>query len=370
LSSRLCIFSSYAIGIPPKKCAGAGNGNTEPSLSAPKARLLTLVVVAVAAQLVGCASTGRHADHNQLAVASTTTAPATDDVWQYMAKTPDLQRYRLVLSISEQKLALLDRHSVVAVYPVSTSIKSPSEATNSGGTPRGLHVISEKIGAGLPEGMIIKGREPIGIISELDPGGDPPVVTRLFRLRGLESTNQSTHERLIYLHGSPHEKLLGQPASGGCIRMSSRDVIALFDAIEVGTPISLLEQDLSNAIAATLEREERFAALRNSLEQQLQKRKLETKSAHSLCIGHMYGINGTPQNYPAAKNWCEISAKLGSVSAVTLLAELQEFGSLAPANMEAARILYEHAAARGHKFAAQKLAALRASGKNGPVPVP
>ena len=56
---------------------------------------------------------------------------------------------------------------------------------------------------------------------------------------------------LIYLHGSPHEKLLGQPASGGCIRMSSGDVIALFNMINVGTSLTILEEPLPNAIATT-----------------------------------------------------------------------------------------------------------------------
>jgi len=31
--------------------------------------------------------------------------------------------------------------------------------------------------------------------------------------------------------------LLGQPASCGCIRMSNKDVVDLFDRVEVGTPL-------------------------------------------------------------------------------------------------------------------------------------
>ena len=157
-------------------------------------------------------------------------------------------------------MVLLDGVEVVREYRISTALKATSEALNSDGTPRGLHVIAEKIGAGQPIGMIFKGREPIGEISPLDPEGIPPVVTRLFRLRGLEASNQTSYERLIYLHGSPHEKLLGRPASGGCIRMSSDDVIALFNTIDVGTSLTILEEALPKAIVTTLAREQQFAA--------------------------------------------------------------------------------------------------------------
>ena len=43
-------------------------------------------------------------------------------------------------------------------------------------------------------------------------------------------------ERYIYIHGTNHENLLGQPASCGCIRMSNADVIDLYDRIDEGTP--------------------------------------------------------------------------------------------------------------------------------------
>ena len=55
-------------------------------------------------------------------------------------------------------------------------------------------------------------------------------------LAGLEDGHnrggdRDSHARYIYLHGTNHEQLLGQPASAGCIRMANEDVIAFCDLI-------------------------------------------------------------------------------------------------------------------------------------------
>ena len=283
----------------------------------------------------------------------------------YMAMTPAEERYRLVISIPDQRMALLEGHTIVAEYVISTALKGVSEAFNTDGTPRGLHVISEKLGHGQPVGMIFKGREPIGEISPLNPTGIPPVVTRLFRLRGLEASNQTTYDRLIYLHGSPHERLLGQPASGGCIRMSSDDVLALFDTIEVGTSISILEEPLAMAITTTLNREQRFAQLRQKVRSDLEAEPINKASPHSLCAGHMYGINGIPLNYLAARQWCRVAAENGEPSAITLLGELHEFGRIEAADLFKARALYEQAAAMGHPYALKKAEYMQRKGIGG-----
>ena len=282
-----------------------------------------------------------------------------------MAKTPDLERYRLVISIPDQRIVLLDGVEVVREYRISTALKGTSEALISDGTPRGLHVIAEKIGAGQPIGMIFKGREPIGEISPLDPEGIPPVVTRLFRLRGLEASNQTSYERLIYLHGSPHEKLLGQPASGGCIRMSSDDIIALFNTINVGTSITILEETLPKAIVTTLAREQLFAARQAKVRTDMKLGSVEAKAIHSLCAGHMFGLNGVPQNYPAAREWCELSESKGDASAMVSLAGLFERGKLGSPDLQRARSFYEHSAALDHPRALAKATAMQQSGIGG-----
>ncbi len=283
----------------------------------------------------------------------------------YMVRTPDEERFRLVLSIPDQRMALIDGRTIVAEYVISTALNGVSEAFNTEGTPRGLHVISENIGHGQPVGMIFKGREPTGVISELNPGGEPPVITRLFRLRGLESTNQTTYDRLIYLHGSPHEKLLGQRASGGCIRMKSDDVLRLFDTIKVGTSISILEEPLAEAIATTLNREQSFAQYRQKVRADLAADRTNQTSTHSLCAGHTYGVNGIPLNYLSARQWCRIAADNGEPSAMTLLGELHEFGRTETANLPKARALYEQAAALGHPHALAKAEWMQRKGIGG-----
>ncbi len=50
-----------------------------------------------------------------------------------------------------------------------------------------------------------------------------------------------TFRRYIYIHGSPDDATLGQPGSHGCIRMSNRDVVELFDRVPVGAPVEILE---------------------------------------------------------------------------------------------------------------------------------
>ena len=47
--------------------------------------------------------------------------------------------------------------------------------------------------------------------------------------------------RFIYIHGAPSDVPLGVPGSHGCIRMRGADVIALFDAAPLGTPVDIRE---------------------------------------------------------------------------------------------------------------------------------
>jgi hypothetical protein len=60
-------------------------------------------------------------------------------------------------------------------------------------------------------------------------------------LEGGEERNslgaKSSMRRYIYIHGTPDEDLLGEPASHGCIRMRNIDVYALYEFVEEGTPV-------------------------------------------------------------------------------------------------------------------------------------
>jgi L,D-transpeptidase catalytic domain len=84
------------------------------------------------------------------------------------------------------------------------------------------------------------------------PGRDP-IVTRIIWLRGLEMANARAFNRCIYIHGTPQEKMIGRPASYGCIRMRSNDVAALFSRVTLGTIVQIVPDHLPSAKQALTE---------------------------------------------------------------------------------------------------------------------
>ena len=152
-------------------------------------------------------------------------------------------RICLLASISEQSLHLFEDGKSLKVYSMSSSKRPPSCVQDSYGTPWGLHEVCEKIGEGQPEGMVFKGRVPIGLrYWECPPEEQRSnlITTRILRLRGLESgVNQGgdcdTYARMVYIHGTNHEDQLGSPSSAGCLQVGNRDALELFDHVPVGT---------------------------------------------------------------------------------------------------------------------------------------
>lgn len=103
-------------------------------------------------------------------------------------------------------------------------------------TPTGRFRISERIGAGMPLGTVFKSRRPVKTTEKVLREEDL-VMTRILWLDGLDPANANTHDRYIYIHGTNHEELIGEPASHGCIRMRNADLVELFGQVEVGTPV-------------------------------------------------------------------------------------------------------------------------------------
>lgn len=134
--------------------------------------------------------------------------------------------------------------------PVSTAGNGPGELINSECTPRGEHVIAEKIGDGSPVNMVFIGRLPTGEIyepalRELHPERDW-ILTRILWLDGLEEGrnkggNVDTYRRYIYIHGTPDDVDMGCPGSHGCIRVSNDEMIALFDHVSEGDRVTIHE---------------------------------------------------------------------------------------------------------------------------------
>ena len=157
-------------------------------------------------------------------------------------------RHQIVISTREQKLALLDRGNLMAIYPVSTSKFGLGDWRGSRYTPLGQLQIAEKIGDNAPPGTVFKDRRRTGEIVLPDSPGRDPIVTRILWLRGLEPQNANAFTRDIYIHGTPEERLIGTPASYGCIRMRSRDIINLYDIVGIGAGVTIVDKGLASAI--------------------------------------------------------------------------------------------------------------------------
>jgi hypothetical protein len=157
-------------------------------------------------------------------------------------------RHHIVISTREQKLALLDRNNVMAIFPVSTSKFGLGDLRGSRFTPLGQLQIAEKIGGSAPPGAVFKDRRRTGeIVSANSPGRDP-IVTRILWLRGLEAQNANAFGRDIYIHGTPEEWKIGSPASYGCIRMRSGDIIYLYNIVGLGAAVTIVNVPLTTAI--------------------------------------------------------------------------------------------------------------------------
>ncbi len=178
-------------------------------------------------------------------------------------------RHRVVISIPEQRMALLEDGKPLATYPVSTSKFGLGDTPGTNGTPLGNLEIARKIGNGAPSGSVFKNRQRTGEIVAPDSPGRDPIVTRILWLRGLESQNARAFSRYIYIHGTPEERNIGLPASYGCIRMRSRDIIQLYDIVGMGArvtiapgPLEALVPGLAPAATRIANPEEPFEAIR------------------------------------------------------------------------------------------------------------
>jgi hypothetical protein len=155
----------------------------------------------------------------------------------------------LFVRIATQTLQFYRDSSLVRSYVISTSLRPPSNIKNSLGTPRGLHEISERIGAGQPAGMVFKGRIPTGRHFSEFPVSEQKtnlITSRILWLRGLEpGVNQGgdvdTYGRYIYIHGTNHEDRLGQPQSAGCVQLANLDIIALYEELRVGDQVLIVD---------------------------------------------------------------------------------------------------------------------------------
>jgi hypothetical protein len=154
----------------------------------------------------------------------------------------------LVISVPDQKLAVVVSGKIYKEYHISTSRYGEGDNWGSWRTPTGILQIAGKIGASAPAGAVFSRRQVTGEVLPANAPGRDPIVSRIIWLRGLEDANRNAYKRCIYIHGTPQEAFLGRKASFGCIRMRSADVIEVFNWVSVGTPVAILEDPLKQAV--------------------------------------------------------------------------------------------------------------------------
>jgi len=157
----------------------------------------------------------------------------------------------IVISVPDQQLALVDRGRLISKYSISTSKFGLGDGNGSYRTPLGTLFVSAKFGDNLAAGSVIKNRVATGEVVNPNAPGRDAIVSRVIWLRGMENQNHLARDRCIYIHGTPEERTIGRPASFGCIRMRSRDVIALYDSAHIGMHVTVTEHRIEHWIKQT-----------------------------------------------------------------------------------------------------------------------
>ncbi len=156
----------------------------------------------------------------------------------------------LHISLADQCLYGFAHGALRVRLPVSTSRHGPGELNGSGCTPRGRHQVRAKIGAGLPQGAVLRGRRWTGEVWTAELHEQFPerdwILSRILWLSGCEPGYNrlgqvDTLRRYIYLHGTPDTLPVGVPLSHGCVRLRNSDLLGLFDRVPLGCPVQIDE---------------------------------------------------------------------------------------------------------------------------------
>jgi lipoprotein-anchoring transpeptidase ErfK/SrfK len=168
----------------------------------------------------------------------------------------------LHISIADQQLYGFVEGELKFRTAVSTALNGVGELNGSGCTPRGRFQIRAKIGEGLPNGAVLRGRRWTQEVwsPELHtqfPGRDW-ILSRILWLSGCEPGrnrlgNVDTFRRYIYLHGTPDTEPMGIPLSHGCVRMRNEELIELFDRVPAHCAVQIDEAACPQWAAAPLE---------------------------------------------------------------------------------------------------------------------
>lgn len=154
-----------------------------------------------------------------------------------LSQCTGVKKADVVVSVKEQKLGLYEQGLLKKTYKISTSKFGLGDKPGSNCTPLGQHQVVAKIGHGLPAGAVLKSRRWNGEVIKPNAPGRDPIVSRILWLKGTEKSNKNAFGRFIYIHGTPEERRLGEPASYGCVRMGMKDVVSVFNSVNVGAKV-------------------------------------------------------------------------------------------------------------------------------------
>src|ERR1700733_13813288 len=110
---------------------------------------------------------------------------------------------RVVISVHDQKLMLMQDGAKLATYPVSTSKFGVGDNWGRMTTPLGFLQVAEKIGDHAPVGAVFHNRRFTGEIIKPNAPGRDPIITRIIWLRGLEAATAGAFSRCLFIHGTP-----------------------------------------------------------------------------------------------------------------------------------------------------------------------
>jgi L,D-transpeptidase ErfK/SrfK len=130
---------------------------------------------------------------------------------------------RIVVSLTDHKLVLLDGSRVVKTY--DTASGKPSTPT-----PAGSFTVAGKVA-----NPVYRAHG-----QDVPAGPNNPVGTRWI---GLSMKGYG-------IHGTNAPKSIGKNASHGCIRMRNKDVEELFELVQAGMPVELRSGALTELVSA------------------------------------------------------------------------------------------------------------------------
>jgi lipoprotein-anchoring transpeptidase ErfK/SrfK len=132
-----------------------------------------------------------------------------------MFAAENLPSRRLIVSIADRKIVLVEDGQVVKMYAVA--VGKHSTPSPSGSFHIASHVATPTYSH---DGKVVK------------PGPSNPVGTRWMSL-GFKGYG---------IHGTNHPESIGHAASHGCIRMRNHDVEELFELVHVGDEVELVTE--------------------------------------------------------------------------------------------------------------------------------